>query len=29
MNLFSAIREDVRCTFERDPAADSLAMVLF
>lgn len=28
MNLFSSIREDVRCTFERDPAATSLAMVL-
>lgn len=29
MNLISSIREDVRCTFERDPAATSLAMVLF
>ena len=28
MNLFDSIREDVRCTFERDPAATSLAMVL-
>jgi serine O-acetyltransferase len=29
MNLIASIREDVRCTFERDPAATSLAMVLF
>jgi serine O-acetyltransferase len=29
MNLFASIREDVRCTFERDPAASSLATVLF
>jgi serine O-acetyltransferase len=28
MNLLDSIREDVRCTFERDPAATSLAMVL-
>jgi len=27
MNLFASIREDVRCTFERDPAATSLAMI--
>jgi serine O-acetyltransferase len=27
--MFASIREDVRCTFERDPAANSLAMVLF
>ena len=29
MNLFASIREDIRCTFERDPAASSLATVLF
>jgi len=29
MNLIETMREDIRCTFERDPAADSLAMVLF
>jgi len=29
MSLLASIREDIRCTFERDPAADSLAMVLF
>jgi len=29
MSLLASIREDVRCTFERDPAATSLAMVLF
>jgi len=29
MNLFASIREDIRCTFERDPAAFSLATVLF
>src|ERR1700690_917683 len=28
MNLFDSIREDVRCVFERDPAATSRAMVL-
>jgi serine O-acetyltransferase len=28
MNLLGSIREDVRCTMERDPAATSLAMVL-
>ena len=28
MNLFDSIREDVRCVFERDPAASSQAMVL-
>jgi len=28
MNLFAAIREDVRCVVERDPAATSRAMVL-
>jgi serine O-acetyltransferase len=28
MNLFASIREDVRCVFERDPAATSWAMVL-
>jgi serine O-acetyltransferase len=29
MNLIASIREDVRCVFERDPAANSWAMVLF
>ncbi len=28
MNLIASIREDVRCVFERDPAANSRAMVL-
>jgi serine O-acetyltransferase len=28
MSLFASIREDVQCTFERDPAATSRAMVL-
>ena len=28
MNLIASIREDVRCVFERDPAAESRAMVL-
>jgi serine O-acetyltransferase len=28
MSLFESIREDVRCVFERDPAATSRAMVL-
>ena len=28
MNLFASIREDVRCVFERDPAASSKATVL-
>jgi serine O-acetyltransferase len=29
MNLIASIREDIRCVFERDPAATSRAMVLF
>ena len=28
MNLITSIREDIRCVFERDPAASSQAMVL-
>ena len=28
MSLFRSIREDVRCVFERDPAASSMTMVL-
>ena len=28
MNLIASIREDIRCVFERDPAATSRAMVL-
>jgi serine O-acetyltransferase len=28
MNLIASIREDIRCVFERDPAATSQAMVL-